>query len=207
MAMMVPASFTGPIILELAKTDLRLIDVFDYRHPQRPRRHSHPHRVTSRRMPILIYGKEKTILKPGADFVDESSPGDHEELSDTQRLELGLQKLVSRLARPGDVVCDPVTCGRIGTALGAWREALLRSSEQLITKGCWSGSGADCTGLWKTNKISPCSSIAHAWPEDKFSIRSRRPAHRRASLILSTGLPGSLLQVLFPDRSVGRHHG
>ena len=62
-------------------------------------------------------------MKPGDDFVDESSPEAFEELNDTQRLELGLQKLVSRLARPGDVVCDPVTCGRIGTALGAWREA------------------------------------------------------------------------------------
>ena len=121
-AMMVPAPFTAPIILEMAKTDLRLIDVFDYRHPQRPSRPSHPHRVTSRRMLILLYGKGKTILKPGDDFVDESSPGFVGDLNATQRLDLGLQKLVSRLARPGDVVCDPATCGRIGTALGAWNE-------------------------------------------------------------------------------------
>ena len=122
MAVMVDARFLVPIIREFEKTDLRFIGEFDYRHPKRPRRPSHPHRVTSRRMPILLYGKEKTILKPGDDFVDESSPEAFEELNDTQRLDLGLQKLVSRLARPGDVVCDPVTCGRIGTALGAWNE-------------------------------------------------------------------------------------
>ena len=121
-AMMVPAPFTAPIILELAKTDLRPITVFDYRHPKRLSRPSHPHRVTVRRMPILLYGKGKTILKPGDDFVDESSSGFVGDLNDTQRLNLGLQKLVSRLAKPGDVVCDPVTCGRIGTALGAWNE-------------------------------------------------------------------------------------
>ncbi len=123
MAVMVDARFLVPIIREFEKTDLRFIDEFDFRHPNRPRRPSHPHRVTARRIPILLYGKEKTILKPGDDFVDESSPGALEELNDTQLLDLGLQKLVSRLARPRNVVCDPVTCGRIGTALGAWREA------------------------------------------------------------------------------------
>ena len=122
MAVMVPAPFTGAIILEMAQTDLRLIDVFDYRHPQRPRHLPHPHRVTSRRMPILLYGKGKTILKPGDDFVDESSPGFAGDLNREQLLDLGLRKLVSRLAKPGDVVCDPVTCGRIGTALGARKE-------------------------------------------------------------------------------------
>ena len=122
MAVMVSAPFTGAIILEMAQTDLRLIDVFDYRHPQRPRHLPHPHRVTSRRMPILLYGKGKTILKPGDDFVDESSPGFAGDLNREQLLDLGLRKLVSRLAKPGDIVCDPVTCGRIGTALGARKE-------------------------------------------------------------------------------------
>ena len=65
MAVMVDARFLVPIIREFEKTDLRFIGEFDFRHPKRPGRPSHPHRVTARRMPILIYGKENDFETRG----------------------------------------------------------------------------------------------------------------------------------------------
>lgn len=121
MAVMVQAEHLPQILSRLNRTDLDFLTEFDYRHPKRTRRLGHPHQGRVKRLPILIYGKKETRIIAGDDFVEESPWDVHQSLKASQLLGVGLMRLVSRLARPGDIVCDPVTCGRIGVAVGAWR--------------------------------------------------------------------------------------
>lgn len=120
MAVIVKAEYLPQIISRLNQPDLDFLTEFDYRHPKRTGRLGHPHQSRVKRQPILIYGKKETRIRAGDDFVEESPWDVYQSLNASQLLGVGLLRLVSRLARPGDIVCDPVTCGRIGVAVGAW---------------------------------------------------------------------------------------
>ena len=120
MAVMVNADFLPQILKQLDARDLDWITEFDYRQPNRAVRMAHPHRAVKRRHPILLYGKPGCLLPEGSDFIEEPPRGELPQ-SHTELLLGGMEALVRRLARPGQLVCDPVTLGRETVALSARR--------------------------------------------------------------------------------------
>lgn len=121
MAVMVNAEYLPQILKQLDVQGLDWITEFDYRQPSRPVRMEHPHRAVKNRLPILLYGKPGCRLSEGSDFIEEPHRGESPRRSDTELLLEGLEALVRRLARPGQLVCDPVMLGRETVALSARR--------------------------------------------------------------------------------------
>ena len=121
MAVMVDADFLPQILKQMDARGLDWITEFDYRQPSRPVRMAHPHRAVKRRLPILLYGKPGCMLPEGSDIIEEPPRGESPQRSDTELLLEGLGALVRRLARPGQLVCDPVMLGRETVALSARR--------------------------------------------------------------------------------------
>ena len=112
-----------PEVFERLKhRDLRWVSEFDYRHGSPPVYTGEPHRLNSFRRPLLIYGKSRCRLRPGDDFIEvPHSPGDRR----SQRLDAGMELVVARFARPGQVVCDPVLLDRASIALAARKQGCL----------------------------------------------------------------------------------
>ena len=103
----------------LRNKSLRWITLFYYDCPERPPRLPRPHSHHPQRLPILIIGKVKTKLTIVSDIVIEPSRGSSVGLTSLGSLNAGLQELVHRIAKPGQLLLDPATLGRLGTALGA----------------------------------------------------------------------------------------
>ena len=120
-AVMVNAEYLPQILKQLDVRGLDWITEFDYRQPGRPVRMKHPHRAVKNRLPILLYGKPGCRLSEGSDFIEEPHRGESPRRSDTELLLEGMEALVRRLARPGQLVCDPVMLGRETVALSARR--------------------------------------------------------------------------------------
>lgn len=116
MALLVSAGLLPEILPQMQRDDLRFLIEFDYRFPGRASRLPHPHRSTVHRQPLLIYGKRRSSLPPGPNFIEEPDAGDPSRL-----LELGMERVVERLVRPGGTVCDPLILGRAGIAMAARR--------------------------------------------------------------------------------------
>ena len=116
--MAVPQSLPD-VLFRLTPLGLTWITEFDYRCPDRPLRLKYPYRGQVGRLPILVFGKDKTRVPAGDDFVEEPPEGGSGAFKPDQLSDAGLQMVVERFAAPGQVVCDPVILGRIGTALGA----------------------------------------------------------------------------------------
>ena len=112
-----------PETLELLRhTNLKWIAEFDYRHDARYSYTRDPHRLNLRRRPVLVYGKSRCRLGGGEDVleapsVDEDATGNHP----GQTFEAGMELVVRRFARPGQVVCDPILLDRTIFALAARR--------------------------------------------------------------------------------------
>lgn len=121
MAVMVNADFLPQILKQMDVRGLEWITEFDYRQPGRPVRMAHPHRAVKNRRPILLYGKPACGLPEGSDVIEEPFRGESPKRSDTELLGEGLGALVRRLARPGQLVCDPVMLEREAVALSARR--------------------------------------------------------------------------------------
>ena len=103
----------------LQNRSLRWITLFYYDCPERPPRLPNPHSHRPQRLPILIIGKVKTKLTIVSDIVIEPSRDSSVGLTYLGLLDAGLQELVQRIAKPGQLLLDPATLGRLGTALGA----------------------------------------------------------------------------------------
>ena len=121
MAVMVNPDFLPQILKQMDARGLEWITEFDYRQPGRPVRMAHPHRALKGRRPILLYGKPRCGLTEGSDVIEEPPRGESPRGSDTELLSEGLGALVRRLARPGQLVCDPVMLERETVALSARR--------------------------------------------------------------------------------------
>ena len=121
MAVMVNPDFLPQIFKQMDSQGLEWIGEFDYRQPGRPVRMSHPHRAAKSRRPILLYGKPGCSLPEGSDVIEEPPRGESPKGSVTELLLEGLGALVRRLARPGQLVCDPVMLERETVALSARR--------------------------------------------------------------------------------------
>ena len=119
MAVMANPQFLHRIIDSLQLKGVFYLLELDYRCPDRPLRLEHPLQGRIGRLSILVFGKEKTRISVSDDFIEEPSKGDAAGLKPHELLDAGLQKVVQRFAKPGQVVCDPITLGRVGTALGA----------------------------------------------------------------------------------------
>ena len=83
--------------------------------------HGAPHRAVKSRRPVLLYGKPGCILPEGSDVIEKPHRGESPNRKDTELLLEGMEALVRRLARPGQLVCDPVMLGRETVALSARR--------------------------------------------------------------------------------------
>ena len=103
----------------LRNLSLQWITLFYYDCQGRPAPLPKPHSHRPRRLPILIIGKDKTLLPEVSDIVIEPSRDSSVGLTNLGLLDAGLQELVQRIAKPEQLLLDPVTLGRLGTALGA----------------------------------------------------------------------------------------
>ena len=103
----------------LRNASLQWITLFYYDCPGRPPRLPYPHSHRPRRLPILVIGKDKTRLPEVSDIVIEPSRDSSSGLTPLGLLDAGLQELVQRIAKPEQLLFDPVTLARRGTALGA----------------------------------------------------------------------------------------
>ena len=121
MAVMVNPDLLPQILKRMEVQGLEWITEFEYRQPGRPVRMAHPHRAVKSRRPILLYGKPGCSLPEGSDVIEEPPRGQSPKGSDTELLLEGLGALVRRLARPGQLVCDPVMLERETVALSARR--------------------------------------------------------------------------------------
>ena len=121
MAVMVNPDFLPQILKQMEVRGLEWIGELDYRQPGRPVRMARPHRAVKSRRPVLLYGKPGCILPEGSDVIEEPHRGESPNRKDTELLLEGMEALVRRLARPGQLVCDPVMLGRETVALSARR--------------------------------------------------------------------------------------
>ena len=119
MAALANPQFLHRIIQNLQSKGLSYLLELDYRCPDRPLRLESPLQGHIGRLSILVFGKDKSRISVSDGFIEEPWKGDSAGLKPHELLDAGLQKVVQRFAKPGQVVCDPVTLGRVGTALGA----------------------------------------------------------------------------------------
>ena len=128
---------TGPLpqfLQELRHPGLSWVCALSYRRPGRTSRLGPQHQISLRHMLLLVYGKSQFRLGAGEDSIDVpalsgNDPGNRF----SPRLDLGMEMIVRRFARPGQVVCDPILLNRHETALaavmqgcsfvGAWQDA------------------------------------------------------------------------------------
>ena len=111
-----------PDFLEgLRHSDLRWICSLHYSHPGRPAR-LQSHGVSLSRKLVLVYGKRGFRMEGGDDVINvpslaEGAPGNRH----SPRLGLGMEIMIKRFTRPGQVVCDPLLLRREDSALAAVR--------------------------------------------------------------------------------------
>ena len=106
------------ILAQLEHPALQWVCALPYRHPGRGATLGGRHGLNLRNKLILIYGKEQFNLGAGDDLVsvpdfDEGTGGNQF----SPRLDLGMEMVVRRFTRPGQVVCDPILLNRSETAL------------------------------------------------------------------------------------------
>ena len=78
------------------------------------------HRTRLRRKSLLVYGKRGFRLPPGDDVIELPPPEPGAEARRQWQLNnAGLELIVERFARPGQVLCDPMLLGRASAALAA----------------------------------------------------------------------------------------
>ena len=107
-----------PDVLDRLKhPELRWACELDYifREPAIRLRGNHP--LELRRRPLLLFGKARFRLSGGHDVI--RLPRADDSTRPAQRLEAGMRLIVRRVARPGQVVCDPIMLDRAGVALAA----------------------------------------------------------------------------------------
>ena len=110
-----------PETLERLKhPDLHWVAEFDYRDNGTTTWSRPPHRTQLRRKSLLIYGKRGFRLPPGDDVIElpPAEPG----AAARRQWELnnaGLELIVERFARPGQVLCDPLMLSQASAARAA----------------------------------------------------------------------------------------
>lgn len=111
-----------PDFLEgLRHSDLKWACSLHYSHPGRPAR-LQSHGVSLSCKLVLVYGKRGFRLEGGDDVINvpplaEGATGNRH----SPRLGLGMELMVERFTRPGQVVCDPLLLRREDSALAAVR--------------------------------------------------------------------------------------
>ena len=119
------------VLAKLEHSDLPWVCALPYRHPGRGGPLGGRHRLTLRSKLLLIYGKTQFSLENGDDAV---SVPDFEEGTGgnplSPRLDPGMEMIIRRFTRPGQMVCDPILLDRTDTAMAAV------------------GQGRDFTGAW-----------------------------------------------------------
>ena len=93
---------------------------FDYRDNLTTYRSRPPHRTQLRRKPLLVYGMPVFRMPPGDDVI-ELPPAEEgaQNRRPWQLNNIGMELIVMRFARSGQVLCDPMMLGRASTALAA----------------------------------------------------------------------------------------
>ena len=110
-----------PETLERLKhPDLHWVAEFDYRDNGTTTWSRPPHRTRLRRKSLLVYGKRDFRLPPGDDVIELPPPEPGAEARGQWQLNnAGLELILERFARPGQVICDPIMLGRASAALAA----------------------------------------------------------------------------------------
>ena len=110
-----------PQTLEALKNrDLRWVAEFDYRDNSMTSRSGPPHRIQLRRKPLLVYGKPAFRLPPGDDVIELPPPEEGSgAVRQWQLHNAGVDLIVQRFARPGQLICDPMMLGRASALLAA----------------------------------------------------------------------------------------
>ena len=113
-----------PDILEkLAHPDLNWICSLPYHHPGNGVSLGGPHRLSLKTKLLLVYGKAQFRMEAGEDVlrVPELEKGGRGNAF-SPRLDLGMELIVSRFTRAGQIICDPFLLDRTETALAAARQ-------------------------------------------------------------------------------------
>ena len=109
-----------PQTLEALKNrDLRWVAEFDYRDNSTTNRSGPPHRLHLRRKPLLVYGKPAFRLPPGDDVIELPPEEGSGAVRQWQLHNAGVDLIVQRFARPGQLICDPMMLGRASALLAA----------------------------------------------------------------------------------------
>ena len=104
----------------LQNRDLRWVAEFDYRDNSTTNRSGPPHRIQLRRKPLLVYGKPAFRLPPGDDVIELPPPEEGAgAVRQWQLHNAGVDLIVQRFARPGQLICDPMMLGRASALLAA----------------------------------------------------------------------------------------
>ena len=121
MAVLTTGQHLASVMDRLKRQELQWVLEFDYRPPNAIQLRA-PHRVTLRRMPILVLGKAGFRLQDGDDVIEvPTGDGSDPEKQPKARLEAGMALIMKRLTRPGQTVCDPLMLDRSHSAIAAWR--------------------------------------------------------------------------------------
>ena len=105
---------------QLKHPDLHWVAEFDYRDNGTTTWSRPPHRTRLRRKSLLIYGKRGFRLPPGDDVIELPPPEPGAAARRQGQLNnAGLELILARFARPGQVLCDPLMLSQASAALAA----------------------------------------------------------------------------------------
>ena len=121
MAILTTGQYLAPVMNMLNHPDLEWVLEMDYR-PAVAMTSGPLHRVTMRRMPLLIWGKDRFRLHGGDDVIEVPLNDNIENGHQTHsRLDAGMALILERLTSLGQIVCDPLMLHRSHSAVAAWR--------------------------------------------------------------------------------------
>ena len=109
-----------PFVIErLTHPDLKWVAEFDYR-PTKPSRSGPSMNLKLRRWPLLIYGKRSFRLRGGDDVIEVSdSEWSSNGTTGGLMLDVGFSRIMERLTRPGQLVCNPLMLDKSDSAMAA----------------------------------------------------------------------------------------
>ena len=123
MAVLATALLLPETLKRLDRSDLKWVLELDYLCDD-PVNSGPPHWLKQHRRPLLVYGKPRFQFEGGADLIrvpsEATARGGRRPSNDA-----GMALIVERLARPGQLVCDPVLLDRSSTALAARKHGCL----------------------------------------------------------------------------------